>query len=167
MSMHENEAILDYSAKDLFGIFIKVAKRDFPGFNEKTAVGTVVEKNVGAYSGKTAKMTVEITGFEKNKLYEITSLSPTGQVYISKYEFEELEENKTRISLSETEGSTGVFGVLNGFIVKYLFKKRINRRFEYFVKGLEAEAKELIERRENSGRRKPEEDGEEVASEEE
>lgn len=170
MSMHENEVILDYSVKDLFGIFIKVAKRDFPNFKEKTAVGTKVEKKVGAYSGKTATMTVEITDFEKDKVYEITSTSPNGQVYTSRYEFEELEENKTKISLSETEASGGIFAIINSFIVKYLFKKRINRRFEYFVKGLEAEAKDLIERRENSGRRKNEDDGgedevEEIASE--
>lgn len=149
MSMHQNEAILDYSVKDLFGIFIDVAKRDFPGFNEKTAIGTTVEKSVGAYSGKTGKMTIEITDFIKNEVYEITSRSGSGQVFLSRYEFEEIEEKKTKISLVEDEKSVGIFAVINSFVVKFLFKKRIKARFNYFIKGLEAEARVLIEGREN------------------
>ncbi|WP_238884625.1 DUF3284 domain-containing protein [Clostridium sp. YIM B02551] len=154
MSLHESEVILDYSVKDVFSIFAKTAKRDFPGFNEKDPIGATVTKQVGAYSSKTGTMTVEITDYIKNEVYEIRSATSSGSMsYISRYEFTALDENKTKLVLIESEGANGIFSTVNVFMTKYLFKKRIKRRFDYFVKSLENELQALMDRRNGTNRK--------------
>lgn len=44
MKTFKSEALLKYSAKDIFNIFIKSARLNFPNFNEKRAVGTFVQQ---------------------------------------------------------------------------------------------------------------------------
>ena len=86
MTSYKNEAIIDYPVEDVFKLFKKTAKRDFPRFNEKNPIGSKVERQVGSYSVKEGKMLVEITGYEEHKLYEITSRY-NRTTYISRYEF--------------------------------------------------------------------------------
>ena len=40
----KGSAVLEYPIDDVFNIFIKAAKRDFPNFNEDKAVGCKIEK---------------------------------------------------------------------------------------------------------------------------
>ncbi|MDV9832389.1 DUF3284 domain-containing protein [Clostridioides difficile] len=47
------------SAKDIFNIFTKSARLNFPNFNEKKAVGTFVQQK------NNKRFKVEITNFEK------------------------------------------------------------------------------------------------------
>ena len=133
-----NSVVLNYPVEEVFRIFIRTAKRDFPNFNENNPVGCKVAKKVGAYSAQSATLEVEITGFKKDELYQITSTSST-VVYISTYEFEIVDENSTRITLTEEDKKPGFFPWFNTVIQNIAFKGRVKRRFIYFAESLEKE----------------------------
>lgn len=46
MNTFKTEVLLKYSAKDIFNIFTKSARLNFPNFNEKKAVGTFVQQKI-------------------------------------------------------------------------------------------------------------------------
>ena len=135
-----NSVVLNYPVDEVFKVFIRVAKRDFPKFNENNPIGCKVIKNVGAYSAKSAKLEVEITDFKKNEIYQITSKGSSA-VYVSTYKFEELSDESTRVTLVEEDRKKGFFPWFNSIIQTIAFKGRVRRRFGIFAEGLEREVK--------------------------
>ena len=79
MNTFKTEVLLKYSAKDIFNIFTKSARLNFPNFNEKKAVGTFVQQK------NNKRFKVEITNFEKNRVYEIKT-SNKRESTITRYE---------------------------------------------------------------------------------
>ena len=77
---------VNYEVEDVFNHFIRNAKRDFSDFNEENPVGCKVEKDITTGGPKPIKCTVEITDYEKNKKYEITT-SNEYSTCISTYTF--------------------------------------------------------------------------------
>lgn len=135
-----NEVDLDYPRDEVFKIFKKQAKQDFPRFNEKEAIGTSTRKTIGAYSTKTAEAYVEISDYIPNEVYEVTIItSKTNTMFKSRYELKEVNDNKTHLTLIQDQGAPGVFSSINTIIQKLLFKGRVNRKFDFFVEGLKRE----------------------------
>lgn len=141
MATYKNQAIVDYPVNEVFRIFKKTAKRDFPKFNEKNPIGTMVERAAGAYSVRNGKVVVEITDYKANEIYEITS-THDNIFYKSRYEFYPIDENKTNIILIEENHSSGYFNSFNILVAGLFFKSRVRKRFDFLVKGL----KEQIEK---------------------
>lgn len=133
-----NSVELSYPVEEVFKLFIRTAKRDFPRFNEENPVGCKVNKKVGAYSAGATTMEVEITGFVKNELYQIVSTNGSIK-YTSTYEFEVIDENTTRLTLVEEDEKPGIFPWFNTLVQSVLFKGRVRKRFIYFVERLEEE----------------------------
>ena len=133
-----NSVELSYPVEEVFKLFIRTAKRDFPRFNEENPVGCKVNKKVGAYSAGATTMEVEITGFVKNELYQIVSTNGSVK-YTSTYEFEVIDENTTRLTLVEEDEKPGIFPWFNTLVQSVLFKGRVRKRFIYFVERLEEE----------------------------
>jgi hypothetical protein len=130
-----NSVIIRYPVEKVFNLFLRQAKRDFPKFNESNPIGCSVTKRVGSYSVQSATLKVEITDYKKNELYQITSTSPD-RIYYSTYEFESMDESSTRITLIEEDKSKGFLSWFNVILQNILFKRRIKRRFKFFVEGL-------------------------------
>ncbi len=128
MPTFKNEAILDYPVDKVFKVFRDTAKRDFPKFNDKKPIGCSIERNVGTYSLKTARMKVEITDYKPNEIYEISSHKGK-TLYKSNYQFVSLGENKTKLLLTESEYTQGALNFLNTIIASIFFKGRIKKRF--------------------------------------
>lgn len=137
-----NSAVVNYPIEEVFKVFIRVAKRDFPKFNEKNPIGCSVTKKVGAYSAKSADVRVEITDFKKDEVYQITTVKDK-LIYVSTYRFKKIDDENTQIDLEEVENTPGIFPGLNAMFQNLLFKKRIRKRFEYFVTGLENEIEDF------------------------
>ncbi|MGG7178554.1 DUF3284 domain-containing protein [Clostridium paraputrificum] len=152
-----NSVVLDYPVEEVFRIFIRTAKRDFPKFNENNPVGCKVSKKVGAYSAQSATLEVEITGFKKNELYQITSTSSSA-IYISTYDFEVVDDNSTRITLTEEDKKPGFFPGFNTLIQNIAFKGRVKRRFAYFVDSLEKEIETYRSKVEKNSKTKSDEE---------
>ncbi|WP_297629616.1 DUF3284 domain-containing protein [uncultured Clostridium sp.] len=134
----KNSTVIDYPVEEVFKVFIRTAKRDFPKFNEKNPIGCGVTKKVGAYSAKTATMRIEITDYKENELYQITS-STDKMVYVSTYTLEKIDESSTKLSSEEIQDTPGAFQFMNTIIQTVLFKRTVRRRFGVFIDSLEKE----------------------------
>ncbi|WP_143317611.1 DUF3284 domain-containing protein [Clostridium sp. HBUAS56017] len=151
-----NSAIIKYSVEKVFNVFVRSAKRDFPKFNENNPIGVSVTKKVGAYSAQNSTLKVEITDYKKNELYQITSTSHD-RVYYSTYEFEVVDENFTRITLTEEDKTKGFFSWFNVIMQNVLFKNRVKRRFKFFLEGLQREVEIYDEKLAKNSRSRAEE----------
>lgn len=152
-----NSVIINYPVEEVFRIFIKTAKRDFQKFDETNPVGCKVTKTVGAYSAMSAKMTIEIVDFKQNELYKIES-STENSKYSSTYEFEKVDENSVRLTLSEEEKVQGWIPGFNAVFQKISFKSRVKRRFIYFVEALEKEIDDHRNKLEKNSKTRAEEE---------
>ncbi|MER0278629.1 DUF3284 domain-containing protein [Clostridioides difficile] len=132
MNTFKAEILLKHSAKDIFNIFTKSARLNFPNFNEKKAVGTFVQQK------NNKRFKVEITNFEKNKIYEIKT-SNNRESIITRYELIHVDLKNTKLIFTESESERNVFGKINSVLVRILFGKRHPEEFNKFIKNLEIE----------------------------
>lgn len=138
MPSYKNDTIINYNIKDVFRVFHKTAKRDFPKFKESTAIGTKVTRNVGAYSSKKGEMHIEISDYKRDEVYEITSYKK-GVSFKSRYETQVIDENNTKVTLIEEDDTKGLFKAMN-YILGILFvKRKASNRFKVVIKELEYE----------------------------
>lgn len=144
-----NKTVIDYPIEEVFAIFIKTAKRDFPKFNSKNPIGTTTKREIGNYSKKKAEATITITDFKENEVYAIKTVTDTGE-YSSTYIFKKIDDSSCQLTLREEQTVSGIFGMLNNIMHKFLYKKSIRTRFQYFVQGLNEELKRRKENIERS-----------------
>ncbi len=137
MLVFKNSAELDYPIERVFEVFKETAKKDFPKFNEKKPVGAKSERKLNQ-GNKKVDVKVEITGFEENSLYEVTTYHGRA-TYVSRYELTPLGENKTNLILSETQDVMGGIGFLNKLLANTLYKGKIKTRFYGLIEGLKAQ----------------------------
>lgn len=149
-----NKTVIDYPVEEVFAIFIKTAKRDFPKFDIKNPIGTSTKREIGHYSKKKAEATITITDFKENEIYSIKTTTDTGE-YSSTYIFEKIDDSSCKLTLREEQTVAGMFGMLNNIMHKFLYKRSIRSRFQYFVQGLN---EELKRRKENIDRSKKKND---------
>lgn len=160
-----NSVILNYPVEEVFKVFIRTAKRDFPKFNEQNPVGCKVKKKIGAYSVQSATVEIEITNYKVNKIYQIRTSSDK-VVYLSTYEFGIIDDNTTRVTLIEDDQKEGVFAGLNAVIQNLAFKGRVKRRFMIFAEGLERELETHRAKLEKNSKSKAQEEAKAKAKEE-
>lgn len=150
MAVYKNEVIISYPVEEIFRIFKKTAKRDFTKFNDKNPIGTSVTREVGVYGGKKTSMTVTITGYVTNELYEVTSVKNI-ITYKSRYEFERIDENTTKLKLiEENKSSGGVFEIINNFLALTFYRRKFKKRFQGLIMALEKEIEDVRKRVERS-----------------
>lgn len=160
-----NSVILNYPVEEVFKVFIRTAKRDFPKFNEQNPVGCKVKKKIGAYSVQSATVEIEITNYKVNEIYQIRTSSDK-VVYLSTYEFGIIDDNTTRVTLIEDDQKEGVFAGLNAVIQNLAFKGRVKRRFMIFAEGLERELETHRAKLEKNSKSKAQEEAKAKAKEE-
>lgn len=145
MSKFKASKNFNYPIEEVFRGFIKITKREFPKFNDKNPIGIKYSKVVKDNGSAKIKMIMEITKFEKNNVYEITSMIHS-DVYISRYTFEKINEEQTKVILEEEQHAKNFMAkvavILQSFIGINRTKKKINR----MAVGVKAEI-ELLRRR--------------------
>ena len=144
----KNSVEANYPVEEVFKVFMRAAKRDFPKFDDKNPIGASVTKKGGAYAGKSVDMNVEVTDYKQNELYQITSVR-NKLSFVSTYKFKKIDDNKCLFTLEESDSTAGIFKGINSMLQNLLFKSRIKKRFAFLVSGLEAEMKnyrEMIEK---------------------
>ena len=152
-----NSAVVNYPVEEIFSVFIKTAKRDFPKFDESNPIGAAIIKKVGPKSSKAAILKIEITDYKKNELYKIMTTS-TNAIYYSTYQFEKIDENSTNITLIEDNETQGIFTKINSFLQYASFKGKVNRRFIRFIEALEREIENFREKLEKNSKSRAEEE---------
>lgn len=130
MKTFTTESIINHSCKKIFNTFVKSAKANFPDFKEKRAVGTYSEQK------KNKRFRVEITAFERDKIYEITARNRR-ESFITRYQLIPISENETKLIFTEIESDRNIFGKINSALTSLLLGKRQPDEFNTFIKNLE------------------------------
>ena len=135
----KESALINYPVDDVFAIFAKAAKRDFPIFSEDNAVGCKIEKTLKNFNNA-AKCTVEITEYIKNKKYQVTTTT-ANSVCISTYTFTKKKDDATMIKLEEEQTTQNFMSYMTLIIQRMLAKKQFKEGFNAFVESLNIELK--------------------------
>lgn len=132
-------ASLNYKVEEVFKIFIKAAKRDFKDFDKENPVGCKVVKKI--YSGsRPMDCTVEITDYEENSRYEITTTY--GDVSCkSRYVFTPQSDGITLINFEEDQGARGLFSSGTLWLQRIMAKKQFKTRFNSLIEELNNQLK--------------------------
>ncbi|MDV4152309.1 DUF3284 domain-containing protein [Clostridium sp. AL.422] len=140
MKQYNINTIVNYPLERVFKVFIDLNKREIPKFNDKNPVGCSNKRALKYVGKQKIEMVTTVTGYEKNKLYEVTN-SINEDNYISKYIFTKIDDKSTEISLSEgqvVKGFTSQITILiQRFSVKKKLKNKINNLKEVLGKELE------------------------------
>lgn len=140
---------LDYKIEDVFYIFVKAAKRDFPKFNEENPKGSKMTKKIAAYSGQIIECTVEISDYVKNEKYEITTSTQNSKC-VSTYTFKREKDNSTLIELEEVQDSQSFISQLGFSLQRFLAKRNAKEKYRANMRNLENELKRYLNNRERS-----------------
>lgn len=145
MSQYNIKTIVNYPLERVFKVFIDLNKREIPKFNDKSPVGCSNTRTIKYVAKQKMEMTTTVTGYEKNKLYEVTN-SINEDKYISKFNFAEIDDNSTEISLSEIQDMRGITSRMTLLVEKIGAKKKLKNKINNLKEILEQE----LERRDGN-----------------
>lgn len=140
---------VNYEVEDVFNHFIRNAKRDFSDFNEENPVGCRVEKDITTGGPKPIKCTVEITDYEKNKKYEITT-SNEYSTCISTYTFLGQQDGTTRLTISEKQTTQKFIQLTTLYFQRFLARRVFKNSFKNIIDVLNNELRIHFENLERS-----------------
>ncbi|MBU3134733.1 DUF3284 domain-containing protein [Clostridium gasigenes] len=138
MSKFKETKSFDYPIEDVFKGFIKITKREFPKFNEKNPIGIKHSRVVKDNGNRKLKMLMEITKFEKNKVYEITSKINNDR-YISRYTFNKVNEDETTVMLQEEQHVKDFMSKIVVIIQSFLGTNKIKKKIARMSTGVTEE----------------------------
>lgn len=121
--------IVNYEVEDVFNHFIKNAKRDFSDFNEDNPVGCKIEKDITTGGAKPIRCTVEITGYEKNGKYEITTSNEYSKC-VSTYTFVGQKDGTTKLTISEKQTTQKFVQLATLYIQRFFARRAFKRTFK-------------------------------------
>ena len=124
--------MVNYEVEDVFNHFIRNAKRDFSDFDEENPVGCKVEKDITTGGPKPIKCTVEITDYEKNKKYEITT-SNEYSTCISTYTFLGQQDGTTRLTISEKQTTQKFIQLTTLYFQRFLARRAFKNSFKNII----------------------------------
>ena len=140
---------VNYEFEYVFNHFIRNAKRDFSDFNEENPVGCRVEKDITTGGPKPIKCTVEITDYEKNKKYEITT-SNEYSTCISTYTFLGQQDGTTRLTISEKQTTQKFIQLTTLYFQRFLARRAFKNSFKNIIDVLNNELRIHFENLERS-----------------
>ncbi|EHI97959.1 hypothetical protein CDLVIII_1259 [Clostridium sp. DL-VIII] len=145
--------VLNYPVEDVFRIFIKSAGRDFSDFNEENAIGCKIEKNIDTGRPTPVKCTVEITDYEKNGKYQITTITSFSKC-VSTYTFKGQKDGTTKMQVEETQTSEKFFGYMSLLVQRFMFRRNFKARYNGIIESLDNELKNYFNNLERSKAKK-------------
>ena len=145
LSEYNIKTVINYPIERVFKVFIDLNKREFPKFNEKNPIGCNNKRTIKYVAKQKIEMVTTVTGYEKNKLYEVTNLINV-DTYITKFDFNKIDDNTTEISMTEIQMVKRFTSQLAFLIEKLSAKKKLKDKIVNIKKILEHE----LERRDGS-----------------
>ncbi len=153
MSNYNIKVVINHPLERTFKVFIDLNKREIPKFNDKDPVGCSNKRTIKYVAKQKIEMITTVTGYEKNKLYEVTN-TINEDSYISRYEFSEIDENTTEIYLSETQNVKGFTSWITLLFEKLSAKKKLKNKANNIKEVIESE----VERRDKGSKKLEETD---------
>ncbi|MGM9935695.1 DUF3284 domain-containing protein [uncultured Clostridium sp.] len=145
--------IVNYEVEDVFNHFIKNAKRDFSDFNEDNPVGCKIEKDITTGGAKPIRCTVEITGYEKNGKYEITTSNEYSKC-VSTYTFVGQKDGTTKLTISEKQTTQKFVQLATLYIQRFFARRAFKRTFKNIIEVLNNELRIHFENIDRSKKRR-------------
>ncbi|MGL5087354.1 MAG: DUF3284 domain-containing protein [Clostridium sp.] len=102
MSKFKVTKSFEYPIDEVFRGFLKITKREFPKFNENNPLGFKHKKVVKNNGNTKIELIMEVTKFEKESVYEITS-KVYNDIYISRYTFNAIDDESSSVILEEEQ----------------------------------------------------------------
>ena len=138
MGQYNINITINYPLERVFKVFIDLNKREIPKFNDKNPVGCSNKRTIKYIAKQKIEMITTVTGYEKNKLYEVTN-SINEDNYISKYLFNKIDDNSTEIQLNEIQDMHGFTSSLTLLFQKISAKKKLKEKANNLKEVLEKE----------------------------
>ncbi len=138
MGQYNINVTINYPLARVFKVFIDLNKREIPKFNDKDPVGCSNKRTIKYVAKQKIEMITTVTGYEKNKLYEVTN-SINEDNYISKYLFNKIDDNSTEIQLNEIQDMHGFTSSLTLLFQKISAKKKLKEKANNLKEVLEKE----------------------------
>lgn len=138
MGQYNINITINYPLERVFKVFIDLNKREIPKFNDKDPVGCSNKRTIKYVAKQKIEMITTVTGYEKNKLYEVTN-SINEDNYISKYLFNKIDDNSTEIQLNEIQDMHGFTSSLTLLFQKISAKKKLKEKANNLKEVLEKE----------------------------
>ncbi|GAA0085270.1 hypothetical protein UT300007_17090 [Clostridium sp. CTA-7] len=142
MSDYTRSIVVNKPIERVFKVFIDLNKKQMPKFNDKNPTEVSYKKVIKNVGKQKIEMVTSITGYEKNKLYEVTN-TINNDKYVSKYIFNEIDLDSTEIVLNEKQEIYAFSSAVALFFQKITARKKIKAKMEGIKEALEEE----IERR--------------------
>jgi len=142
-------AKLNYGVEDVFKVFIKAAKQEFKEFDKEDPKGLKIVKNISSAGSKPMKCTVEITDYEENAKYEITTSNSISKCK-STYKFKEQRDGNTLVKFEESQGGNGLVSSMTLVILRFMAKRKFKKRFKAMMAEIENEIRRQKENLERS-----------------
>ncbi|MDO5517983.1 MAG: DUF3284 domain-containing protein [Clostridium sp.] len=136
--------VVNYSVEEVYNIFIKNAKRDFKNFNENDAVGCKIVKDITTGGQKPIRCTVEITGYDRNSKYEITTSNKYSKC-VSTYTFKPQVNGTTVLTLQEIQSTPKMVQWLTLWFQRFFSRQRFKASFKNIIASLNNELKRYHE----------------------
>lgn len=141
--------VVNYDISEVFNIFMKNAKRDFKGFTEENAVGCKMIRNVTTGGRNPIRCTIEITGYVKDKKYEITTSNAYSKC-VSTYTFKQQTNGTTIITLQERQSTEKLIQLFTLWMQRLLARQRFKMSFKNIISGINNELRRYHENLERS-----------------
>jgi uncharacterized membrane protein len=150
MSDYTRSIVINKPIEKVFKVFIDLNKKQMPKFNDKNPTEVSYKKVIKNVGKQKIEMVTSITGYEKNKLYEVTNTINSDK-YVSKYIFNKIDSDSTEIVLNEKQEMYAFSSAVALFFQKITAKKKLKAKMEGIKEALEEEI-ERRHRRNNSSK---------------
>lgn len=136
--------IVQYELEEVFRIFMKNAKKDFPDFNEENPVGCKINKTIQSVGPKSLNCTIEITDYVENEKYQITTSTnfTTGvSTCVSTYMFKAQKDGATKLVVEENQDSEKFMSYATLWLQRFLAKRNFKAKVNNIAESLNNELK--------------------------
>jgi len=139
MSHFQHQKTLPYPPEKVFKVFKRQMFKTFPSANRSNPLGAKSERDSKGIQGYTFHLEQEITDYQENRIYEVTTHASNHQVFVSRYELKNGEGDNTLLVLEEWITTPGFFGNINTLLTQLLFKGRAQKKAYTLFQSIESE----------------------------
>jgi len=102
-------------------------------------LGATASREVTGIGGNTFRLDLEISDYQENEVYEVTTFASNRQSYVTRYELNPTKDGKTLLRLTEQITTPGFFGSGNAILTQIFFKRKARQKAERLFQAIETE----------------------------
>lgn len=139
LSQFQYEKTFSHSPSEVFAIFRQQFEQTFPESDTAHPLGAIVEREAPGAGGYTFRLSMKISDYRKDEVYELTTHASNRQTFVTRYELFPTRDGNTRLVLMEKNTSPGFFGSGNAILAQFFFKRKARKKAERIFQAIENE----------------------------